>query len=247
MTKPVLHLLTASDQRLVQRIANRLYNRQTQARDDRVQSREDLFHYGIIGLLEARNNYSPDCGAKWETFAAYRIEGAIIDNLRKAPLIRLPQEAQIKVRELNQAIAELERGRKPFSIDYLAEKLGWSTAEVEKIRALKPTRLTAVDDDSSGDEFNSKQEKVLIEKSPESDPQANLLRREISELLQHCLQELPEVRDRIIVKARQLEDITLKELAQSFNCSIESIRNREKRSLIQLKECLKRNDIDKVN
>ncbi|MCD6532540.1 MAG: hypothetical protein J7L25_00470, partial [Deltaproteobacteria bacterium] len=39
-------------------------------------------------------------------------------------------------------------------------------------------------------------------------------------------------------KARKLEDVTLRELAASFNCSIESIRKREKLALIQLRECL---------
>ena len=248
MTRSVLPLLTATDKKLVQRIVERLYNRHTPAgRDGRGQTREDLFHYGIIGLLEARNNFSPDAGAKWETFAAYRIEGAIIDNLRKAPLIRLPQEAQTKVRELNLAVTELERERDSVSIDDLAKRLGWSVEQVEKTRALKPTLLTAVDDDSATNEPDSLREKVLVEESPECDPQANLLRREISELLEHCLKKLPEVRDRIIVKARQLEDITLKELAKSFNCSIESIRKREKSALIQLKECLQHNDIDEIH
>ncbi len=247
MTRSVLPLLTATDKKLVQRIVERLYNSHTPAgRDGRAQTREDLFHYGIIGLLEARKNFRPDVGVKWETFAAYRIEGAIIDNLRKAPLIRLPQEAQTKVRELNQAMTELERSQDSVSIDDLARKLGWSIEQVEKARALKPTLLTAVNDDSATDEPNSQREKVLVEENPECDPQANLLRQEISELLEHCLKKLPEVRDRIIVKARQLEDITLKELAKSFSCSIESIRKREKNALIQLKECLQRNDIDKI-
>ena len=247
MTRSVLPLLTATDKKMVQHIVARLYNSHTPAgRDGRAQTREDLFHYGIIGLLEARNNYSPDAGAKWETFAAYRVEGAIIDNLRKAPLIRLPQEAQTKVRALNQAVTELEHSRDSVSINDLAEKLGWTLDQVEKTRTLKPTLLTAVDDDSRTNEPNSPGETVLVEESPECDPQANLLRREISELLEHCLKKLPEVRDRIIVKARQLEDITLKELAKSFNCSIESVRKREKTALIQLKECLKRNDIDEI-
>ncbi len=247
MTRSVLPLLTTTDKKLVQHIVERLYNRHTPAgRDGRAQTREDLFHYGIIGLLEARKNYSPDCGAKWETFAAYRVEGAIIDNLRKAPLIRLPQEAQTKVRELNQARFELEQQQNSVSADDLAKKLGWSVDKVEKIRTLKPTLLTAVDENSATDESNLGEETVLVEENPESDPQANLLRREISDLLEHCLQRLPEVRDRIIVKARQLEDITLKELAASFDCSIESIRNREKIALIQLKECLQHNDIDHI-
>jgi len=238
--------LTTTDTKLIQRIVRRVYIKHTPAgRNEQGPTREDLFHYGVIGLLEAQRNFTPDLGAKWETFAAYRIEGAIIDNLRKAPLIRLPQEAQKRVQELNRAVAGLEHDNEPVSTESLADKLGWTSAEVEKTRTLKPTLVTALDDNQPSDERQQAQA-VLVEKSPESSPQTNLLRRELAELLEHCLEMLPEVRDRIIVKARQLEDITLRELAESFNCSLESIRKREQIALIQLRECLQRHDITEI-
>jgi RNA polymerase sigma factor (sigma-70 family) len=62
----------------------------------------------------------------------------------------------------------------------------------------------------------------------------------LSHLLAHCLEALPETRDRIIVKARKLENITLRELAETFACSIENIRKREQAALRQLKDCLQR-------
>ncbi len=246
MTRPVFSPLSETDSKLIRRIVGRLYNRYTPAGgSERTPTREDFFHYGVIGLLEAQRNFSADLGAKWETFAAYRIEGAIIDSLRKAPLIRLPQEAQNRVRALKEATAEMESENGSVSAEDLAEKLGWSVDEVEKTRILQPTLLTAVDDNSHCDSDYTRNETVLVEKSAESDPQANLIRREITEKLEHCLQELPETGDRIIVKARKLEDITLRELADSFNCSIESVRKREKTALMLLKKCMQRHDIDR--
>jgi len=247
MVRSAFTQLTTTDTKLIQRIVRRVYIKHIPAgRKEQNPTREDLFHYGVIGLLEAQRNFTPDLGAKWETFAAYRIEGSIIDNLRKAPLIRLPQAVQKRVQELNRAMAGLEHDNEPISTELLADKLGWTSAEVEKTRALKPTLVTAVDDNQHSDEHQPQAQAVLVEKSPESSPQANLLRRELAELLEHCLEMLPEVRDRIIVKARQLEDITLKELADSFSCSLESIRKREQVALIQLKECLQRHDITEI-
>lgn len=43
---------------------------------------EELYDYGIIGLLEAADRFDPSQGAHFTTFAYYRIRGAIYDGLR---------------------------------------------------------------------------------------------------------------------------------------------------------------------
>lgn len=45
--------------------------------------REDLHSYGILGLLEAQDRFDPDGKTKFETFAYYRVRGAILDGCRK--------------------------------------------------------------------------------------------------------------------------------------------------------------------
>ena len=119
--------------------------------------------------------------------------------------------------------------------------MGWSTEQVDQTLALIPSVITIAEEDSHlNDMGNFTDGAILTNHSEESDPQANLLKKELSQLVEHCLQTLPEIRDRLIIKARKLEDVTLRELAASFNCSIESVRKREKIALIQLKECLQR-------
>lgn len=43
---------------------------------------DELYDYGIIGLLEAADRFDPSQGAHFTTFAYYRIRGAIYDGLR---------------------------------------------------------------------------------------------------------------------------------------------------------------------
>ena len=43
---------------------------------------DELYDYGIIGLLEAADRFDPDQGVNFTTFAYYRIRGAIYDGLR---------------------------------------------------------------------------------------------------------------------------------------------------------------------
>ena len=44
---------------------------------------EDLISYGMIGLMDAINKYDNTKGMKFSTYAAIRINGSIIDEIRK--------------------------------------------------------------------------------------------------------------------------------------------------------------------
>ncbi len=65
------------DEQLVTRIAASLYAR----RFDNAVSFEDYKHYGVIGLLEARQKYDQNKGAMFDTYATYRIRGAILNGV----------------------------------------------------------------------------------------------------------------------------------------------------------------------
>ncbi len=43
---------------------------------------DELYHYGIIGLLAAHNTFDPARGVLFSSYAYYRIHGAIIDGIR---------------------------------------------------------------------------------------------------------------------------------------------------------------------
>ena len=44
---------------------------------------DDLIQSGMIGLLEASNNFDHTKGASFETFAGIRIRGAMLDEIRR--------------------------------------------------------------------------------------------------------------------------------------------------------------------
>jgi len=233
--------LKASDQRMIQRIANRVFIRYTPGGSNgRALTREELFHYGVIGLLEAQKNYVSEKGVAWEVFAAFRIEGEMLDHIRKAPMIRLPQKIQEQVREIRKAGNELEQQGLPATPIEIAKKLGCATDTVTQHLALVPSLSPLAEECNPDNNENGNPGVILADDNAETDPHDKLLRQELLQILMHCLESLPETRDRVIVKARKLEDITLRELSKAFDCSIESIRKREKTALLQLRECLQR-------
>ncbi len=94
----------------------------------------DLVSYGMFGLIDAVEKFEPARGFKFETYAATRIRGAIIDELRAADWV--PRSVRSKARTLETATRALEQAlRRPVTDDDVAEHIGWDTAEVRTVRA----------------------------------------------------------------------------------------------------------------
>jgi RNA polymerase sigma factor FliA len=49
--------------------------------------RDDLVSLGDLGLVEASTRYAEDAGASFATFAWYRVQGAIVDGLRRSAVL----------------------------------------------------------------------------------------------------------------------------------------------------------------
>src|SRR5262245_51908167 len=61
----------------------------------------DLVSYGMFGLIDAVERFEPERGFKFETYAATRVRGAIIDELRAADWV--PRSVRSKARVVEQA------------------------------------------------------------------------------------------------------------------------------------------------
>jgi RNA polymerase sigma factor FliA len=68
---------------------------------------EDLIQAGMIGLIEASRKFDAGQGASFETYAAIRIRGAIIDEIRRVDW--MPRSLHRKSREVSSAIREIEQ------------------------------------------------------------------------------------------------------------------------------------------
>lgn len=64
---------------LTKKIAASLYAR----RPDNDVAYEEYFQFGMVGLIESVDRYKNDKGATFETFAKYRIRGAILNGIEK--------------------------------------------------------------------------------------------------------------------------------------------------------------------
>ena len=204
---------------------------------ERLLTREELYHQGVIGCIKAKRSYDPSKGASFVKYAYMFIKGEMISLLRmKSALIHVPQK---KYQEMICLHNEREKGKSDFEI---AGNLGWRMEKVVKLETLKlkmvPINSEATRDDSinaalvNGLEFKPKSAETLLEE------------KEILEIVSRCIENISRPDSRLILISRYRLKKTLEQLSVDFNCSIETIRNRQSEAEMSVKKCLKRNGVE---
>lgn len=106
-------------------------------------SRDDLVQAGILGLISATVRFDPEAGAAFSTFAGRRIEGAVIDLLRRNDWA--PRSVRSAERQLNRVEERAAVDHSPTT-DELSRELGCSAAEVHRLRSdIAKARLDSLD------------------------------------------------------------------------------------------------------
>lgn len=198
---------------------------------------EDLIGSGIVGLLEARKRYDPSRGASFATFAAWRIKGAMIDELRK--LTPLPRSQFRRIRQLGEVSEHLkqELQREPEQGE-IAAALGWPISAVEQLWAysnlLSISSLDAMLFNLSGEErlFAGEAETLTMET-----PEAAALKKEQHQLLAAALGQLAE-REKMILSLCYLEELSQKEIAGLLNISTGRVSQLHTKAILRLREIL---------
>ncbi len=180
-------------------------------------SEEDLLGQAILGLLEAIDRYDPDVGAKFETFAYYRIRGAILDLVRKMDI--LPQSANEERARLETTYERLisELGRQP-SDEELAMAMGLSLEELGEIhfdahaQAVLSLELPRAEGEMGGSTIGE----LLLD--PGNSPEDLVIEAEDRVRLARAIDELPE-KDRLVLSLYYHEGLTMKEISLVLSVS----------------------------
>lgn len=168
---------------------------------------DDLMQNGMIGLLDAIGRYE-EGAAQFETYAAQRIRGAMLDALRENDW--MPRGLRRDMRRIERAVHTLEQslGRAP-SEQELADALDMSLAEYQ--RALQDARghqLVYFEDfapDEDGDFF----ERHVTDEA--ADPLAMIEDADLRNMLVEAISALPE-REQLIMSLYYDQDLNLREI-----------------------------------
>ena len=171
---------------------------------------EDLIQNGMMGLLEAIGRFESGMGAQFETYAAQRIRGAMLDGLRENDW--LPRNLRRDFRRIETAIAQLEQqhGRPP-SENELAASLGMALAEYQKmLQDARGHQLISFEDlvEDGDDDYL---ERHLADNSAE--PSKLLEEESLHRMLVQGIEMLPE-REKLMMALYYEQDLNLREIGE---------------------------------
>lgn len=205
-------------------------------------SYEDIASYGVEGLIDAVEKYSPDRGAKFETYALMRIRGAIIDKIRANDW--LPRTVRKKIKEVKEATNNLkiELGRMPTNQE-IADKLGIEKEKVDEILAQDTGIDSLYDKKNLGDE--SVEIIDTIEDSKSERPEEAAEKKDAKLELERALKRLPE-RERMLLVFYYHENMTLKEIGEAINVSESRVCQLHAQAIMKLRNILSASRQDRM-
>jgi RNA polymerase sigma factor for flagellar operon FliA len=197
---------------------------------------DDLIQAGMMGLLDAANKYEDSHGAQFETYAAQRIRGSMLDELRSADW--LPRSIRKNMREIETSISGLEQqlGRQPSEAE-VAKNLSLSLeGYYEKLNHCSGHQLVYYEDfheaESQGEHFLDRFIK------DESNPMQSLLESDFKEAVIDAIEHLPE-REKVLMGLYYEQELNLKEIGAIMNVSESRVCQLHSQAVGRLRATLK--------
>ena len=203
---------------------------------------EDITSFGVEGLIDAIEKFSPEKGAHFETYAIMRIRGTIIDKIRSQDW--MPRSTRKKIKDIKQAAEKLKQqlGRTPNNAE-IAEFLGIEKEKVNSILSEDTTISSIYDKKFSGDE--SIELIDTIEDTNSVSPLEKLEEKDVKNELESALKKLPE-RERMVMVLYYHENMTLKEIGESIEVSESRVCQIHAQAIMKLRNILNSNKNDKL-
>ncbi len=193
---------------------------------------EDLMQAGMMGLLEAAQNYATGRGASFETYAGIRIRGAMLDALRK--LDWAPRSVHRKARAAATALREVEgrRGAEATEAD-VAAHMGVTLQQYQHIvQDALGCQLLRLNDAEDGEESALDR---LADDAP--DPQSMALLDSMRQAIVEAVQDLPE-RERLVLSLYYEQELNLKEIGAVLKVTESRVCQLHGQALLRLKSRL---------
>lgn len=192
----------------------------------------DLIQEGMIGLLDASQNYNTEQGASFETYAGIRIRGAMLDEIRRNNWA--PRSVHRKAREIAAVMQEIEQreGRNAQDSE-VAEAFGISTSEYhQQLYNASGHQVFSLDELTDHDETLAQP----IGKN-ESEPEQTVQKSGFRHALSEAIQTLPE-RERLMMSLYYNEELNLKEIGEVLNVSESRVSQIHSQTIIRLRSKL---------
>jgi RNA polymerase sigma factor for flagellar operon FliA len=197
--------------------------------------RDDLISAAIIGLFDALEKYDASKGTKFETYAIWRIRGAILDELRS--LDWASRSIRRKARNVEEVARELgQKLGRAATEEEVADALNLSPVELSRLMdEVHGTALLSLSKSVSSDEDQDFiQLEDIVDDPSHKDALEVIESDEAREVLLETIDGLPE-QQRLVVALYYYEEMTLKEIGEALHISESRVSQIHTRAVKTLK------------
>jgi RNA polymerase sigma factor for flagellar operon FliA len=174
--------------------------------------REDLVNVGIIGLMEALEKFNADRNVQFETFARFRIRGAILDELRSRDWI--PRSVRQKDHKLSSTLHLLKKklGRPPEENE-VAEFLKLTLEQYYKMLDEAKNVHIISQEDLTPDYIETHRVTDVMEAVHHGNPFELFAGKELKDQLKRTIEELP-TKEKLVISLYYYDEMTMKEIGR---------------------------------
>ena len=196
---------------------------------------DDLYNYGMQGLLEAAERYDRRHGVTFQTFAYYRVRGAMFDGLRNMGWLPRHEYARLRFEEraaaylsnLTDREAGAAAGADAAAVVNIEDEVRQVAEALGSVAAIFVTTM------------EGQKEKGDVATGMTPTPQVEIERQERDVAVEAALKELPD-KERRLLQLYYFEDRPLEEVGKIMGLSKSWSSRLHARAVELLKDALKR-------
>lgn len=200
-------------------------------------SKDDLGSHGVMGLIDAVEKFDLERGLQFETYASWRIRGAIIDGLRQGDWV--PRSLRDKAKRIEEAYGLLEQKLLRSVTDTeISEYLEVSENEFRQmLQDIAITTVCSLEDPIKDEEAETRLS-ILVDDNAKN-PEHTVNRQYMKEALAIAIDKLT-VKERTVVSLFYFEDLSLSEIAEVMSLTPSRISQLHSKAILRLKGALER-------
>ena len=177
---------------------------------------DDLISVGVMGLIDAIEKYDPSRGAKFKTYAEFRVRGSILDELRSLDWVP---------RSIRQKAAQ---------VDAVSHEQFFIT-----LNETKSMPLISLEDLGIAKESGERRSllECLAGKS-DVDPQTQLRLTELKSIIAKAIDSLPE-KERLMISLYYYEELTMREIGEVLGITESRVSQIHSKAVFRLRTKLR--------
>jgi RNA polymerase sigma factor FliA len=200
---------------------------------------DDLISVGVLGLMDAISKYDSSRGAKFKTYAEFRVRGAILDELRSMDWV--PRSIRQKASQVDKVVVALQsKLRRQPEDEEVAKEMGLSLDQFHNtLNETKSIPIFSLED-LGIDKESGEQQSLLdcLAGKADADPQTQIRLIELKEIIAKAIDALPE-KERLMVSLYYYEELTMKEIGAVLDITESRVSQIHSKAVYRLRTKLK--------